>query len=881
MVELASEAPTGYLSGLIKSKKAKTEIRKLSVSGQNITRAREVLEAATTFFRDTFAGPLQEVTEEGWEVAESKRLLDKDKEALTRPWSEDEVRTALRELPTGKAPGQDGLPKELFEQNWGLLGKEVMKLVEVFEKDALLPEPFMTAVTILLHKKGAREQLGNYRSITLLNVLYKLVAKVLANRIKKVLPQVILERQYGFIPGRRLADAVSTVADVIDAAPEGDEDWLLLLVDFQKTYDSVSRDFLFTTMEKMGFPGKFIAWTKGLHEGAGTKLMVNGWLGDRIGMEKGVRQGCPLAPYLFLCAAEPLCQEAERRGLGIRKRGVGGLTYVGYADDTTLALHGQEQVVAAKRLLDEFGLCSGLYINQEKTKLMPLGKNRRRQQPTDSPFQWAAQNEPERLLGIWVTSGGSPEPSWYKAFERMCSELSKWDSKHLTTSARVTIVNSYAMPIILFQALVYTPLHEIWLKVKRICHNFISKGKASFDRFFILWSFELSFKDRKEGGLRVISPKERLGSIAIHNIARGAATRDPFRNWLWEKAAGFPQGLATVYAHPAIMQHWMKGGVRWKATIEALWETKAEVIRETANRWEAEREFLLFNKAIFFRGKSPFGNQHGSDCLKGVTLGDLIKKGADGSRTVKDEATLERELGGEEQRKWAMKALEANPMAWKELVLKTLTADEVFGAAKLVRMNSYRPGEFFFYMLLYTSGNRLFGKRVTVEKDGCIKEVRFASATEIRWEGTMPIVELGGKSAIATPATGAPSAASGHAPAAAHPADHPTAPHADPLAAPCANPLTSHADPLTAPDADPLTAPHADPLTAPHADPLLAPPAATTAIRAAAATAVRATAIVSPRAASSRAHHTAAPTVRHAAACSGNLPTSPMEWGRG
>ncbi|CAI5466175.1 unnamed protein product [Closterium sp. Yama58-4] len=460
-VELVSEAPTGYLSGLIKSKKEKTEIREVSVNGQNITGAREVLEAATAFFRDTFAGPLQVVTEEGWEVAESKRLRDKDKEALTRPWSEEEVRTALRELPTGKAPGQDGLPKELFEQNWGLLGKEVLKLVEDFEKDALLPEPFMTAVTILLHKKGAREQLGNYRPITLLSVLYKLVAKVLANRIKKVLPQVISERQYGFIPGRRLADAVSTVADVIDAAAEGDEDWLLLLVDFQKAYDSVSRDFLFATMEKMGFPGKFIAWTKGLHEGAGTKLMVNGWLGDRIGMEKGVRQGCPLAPYLFLCAAEPLCQEAERRGLGIRKRGVGGLTYVGYADDTTLALHGQEQVVAAKQLLDEFGLRSGLYINQEKTKLMPLGKNRRRQQPTGSPFQWAARNEPERLLGIWVTSGGSPEPSWYKAFERMCGELSKWDSKHLTTSARVTIVNSYAMPILLFQALVYAPPHEI------------------------------------------------------------------------------------------------------------------------------------------------------------------------------------------------------------------------------------------------------------------------------------------------------------------------------------------------------------------------------------------------------------------------------------
>ncbi|CAI7880969.1 unnamed protein product [Closterium sp. NIES-53] len=175
------------------------------------------------------------------------------------PWSEEEVKVALRELPTGKAPGQDGLPKELFAHKWELLGKELMKLIGGFEKDVFMPEAFMMAVTILLHKKGEREQLGNYRPITLLSVVYKLVAKVLASRIKKVLPRVISKHQFSFLPRRRLADAVSIVADMVDAVAEGDKDWLLLLVDFQKSYDSVSQEFLFTTMGKMGFPAKFIA----------------------------------------------------------------------------------------------------------------------------------------------------------------------------------------------------------------------------------------------------------------------------------------------------------------------------------------------------------------------------------------------------------------------------------------------------------------------------------------------------------------------------------------------------------------------------------------------------------------------------------------------
>ncbi|CAI5956600.1 unnamed protein product [Closterium sp. NIES-65] len=246
---------------------------------------------------------------------------------------------ALKGLPSGKAPGQDGLSKEFFERNWDLLGSAVLKEIRAFELSAELSEAFTTAVTILLHKKGDKESSSNYRPITLLSFFYKLLTKVLANWIKVALPRVISPNQFGFLLCRSLKEAVSLVADVIDAAAEGDEDWLLLLVDFQKAYDSVSREYLFKTLRGMGFPDKFIKWVKGLHDGAAMRLLLNGWLGDRVEMLKGVRQGCPLAPYLFLCIIEPLCQEVERRGLGVRKRGVAGeLAYVGYADNSTLVL---------------------------------------------------------------------------------------------------------------------------------------------------------------------------------------------------------------------------------------------------------------------------------------------------------------------------------------------------------------------------------------------------------------------------------------------------------------------------------------------------------------------------------------------------------------
>ncbi|CAI5960133.1 unnamed protein product [Closterium sp. NIES-64] len=288
LAEVAGETPSAFLSGLLKSRKAKTAISELFFEGTARRGAREVLLAASEHFRDAYVDLPLHLISDPWPIDKERRLRDDDRSQLGGEWSEQEVKAALKGLPVGKAPGEDGLPKEFFERNWELLGEAVMSEVRVFERIAKLSESFMTAVTILLHKKGDRDNIGNYRPVTLLSFFYKLVVKVLANRIKLALPRVISENQFGFLPGRSLADAVSLVADAIDAAEEEDEDWLLLLVDFQKAYDSVSRGYLFGTLERMGFPDKFIAWVKGLHEGAATRLLLNGWLEECVDMEKGV-----------------------------------------------------------------------------------------------------------------------------------------------------------------------------------------------------------------------------------------------------------------------------------------------------------------------------------------------------------------------------------------------------------------------------------------------------------------------------------------------------------------------------------------------------------------------------------------------------------------
>ncbi|CAI7903441.1 unnamed protein product [Closterium sp. NIES-54] len=325
--------------------------------------AKEALKEVSSFYAGLFAAKGDSADSQlDWEV--DKRLPSEDAAALCEPWEEEGVKRALAEM------------------------------------------EFSTAVMVLLHKKGAKDDLQNYRPILLLSTVYKVIAKILANKIKHKLEKVVSAGQFGFLLGRSLAGAVAIAADAIDAANSGQEDWLMLLADLKKSFDSVTCGYLFDVLWKMGFPETYVKWVEGLHQEAATPICNDGWLGEEVLVQTEVRQGCPLVPYLLLCVVEPFCQEARRRWLGIDVKGAGRLTYLGYADDNTLILKDQSQLGDAELLLKDFERRSGLVVNWDKLVVLPLGRQRDLPPPAAGSFKWATRDEPEHLLGIWITPGG-------------------------------------------------------------------------------------------------------------------------------------------------------------------------------------------------------------------------------------------------------------------------------------------------------------------------------------------------------------------------------------------------------------------------------------------------------------------------------------------
>jgi len=279
--------------------------------------------------------------------------------------------------------------------------------------------------------------------------MYKIVAKLLASRMKKVMPSIIDEAQSAFIEGRHLLHSALIANEVIEEAKRSNKTCLVFKVDYEKAYDSVSWEFLLYMLRRTGFSPKWSKWIKGCLKFASISVLVNGSPTAEFLPQRGLRQGDPLAPFLYNVIAEALnglmrkaMEENLYKGFSVGSNQV-NISILQYADDTIFfGKTSMANVKAIKAILRTFVVVSGLKINFVKSCFGAFGVTEEWKQSAADYLNCSMLPFPFVYLGIPIGANPRQCQMWESIIHKCERKLTKWKQRHILFGGRVTLIHS-------------------------------------------------------------------------------------------------------------------------------------------------------------------------------------------------------------------------------------------------------------------------------------------------------------------------------------------------------------------------------------------------------------------------------------------------------
>ncbi|KAL2248481.1 UNVERIFIED_CONTAM: Retrovirus-related Pol polyprotein from type-2 retrotransposable element R2DM [Sesamum indicum] len=432
------------------------------------------------------------------------KLSSEITDELCREVTAMEVKDAIFNINDNKAPGPDGYSSCFFKKAWNVVGDQVCRAVLDFFRNGRMLRQLNHTVIALVPKSEHSSSVADYRPISCCNVIYKAITKIISDRLAPALGHLIDHCQSAFIGGRNITDNIFLAQEMVrQYSRKRISPRCTINIDLRKAYDSVSWTFLSRVLHGYGFPPMFIDWIMECVCTSSFSVSLNGSLHGFFLGKKGLRQGDPMSPALFLLSMEYLSRMIKRKTSNSDfnyhpKCEKLKITHLLFADDLMLFSRGDlPSIHILMECLKVFRDASGLSVNTSKSCIFTAGIRNEELDEILARTAFVRGEMPIRYLGIPLAAQRLSVNNYSPLVDQIANCISKWKSKSLSYAGRLELVCSVIQGVECFWLQVF-PLPAVVIeKIHHLCRNFLWNSR----RAPVAW--EEICHPKEEGGLGI------------------------------------------------------------------------------------------------------------------------------------------------------------------------------------------------------------------------------------------------------------------------------------------------------------------------------------------------------------------------------------------
>ncbi|KAL4310177.1 hypothetical protein GQ457_01G054770 [Hibiscus cannabinus] len=545
-------------------RRAKNQIFCIRVGDRVVNEQSEVLKAFETHFRVNYNKSSTLPVKHFPRLA--NKLSVESASNLEVPFSEEEVWSAITLIDGNRAPGPDGFNLDFYTKFWPSLKPKVMLFFEDFYRGCLVDKSVNHSFITLIPKKESPVSFEDFRPISLVSSLYKILAKVLSRRLSVCISEVVGENQFAFTPGKQISDCSLIANEVLDDLKRNKKEAVVFKADFRKAYDTIDWSFLDFLFKSLGFGIRWRKWINVCLSTAMVSVLVNGVPSKWFPINRGLRQGCPISPLLFNIIGEALSSLIHRavesglfRGVDVGPSGF-SLSHLHFADDLIIFTHSNlESVKNIKRFLRIFELASGLRLNTKKTNLFGVNLDASTLSNFARDINCSTGSFPTLYLGLPLGLFGNSLSIWKPIIIKFRSKLEVWKGKLLSFGGVKSVLSN--LPVH-YLALFQLPT-SVAKELNGLISSFIWGSNSGRSIHWIKWDVLCRPKDFGGLGLYDLKVKNR----ALLNKWLWRYGNEP--NNLWRRVIDAKYGYSPSNLLPASLAR-SNFSSYWKNIIKPL-----------------------------------------------------------------------------------------------------------------------------------------------------------------------------------------------------------------------------------------------------------------------------------------------------------------------